>query len=128
MRWAVSNDLIILYPNAVYDYYTNPLACHNAGGSELDPNYAYNTGWQPKAIMKMVDRLGEPRVEGADYSYDNANELWWVWSEPEWVSWDNYFFVSFFSQTINYMTWGESINFLAVMGVRIIGGLFAPEE
>ena len=47
-RYAVKNNLIILYPMA--------LDCHDTRGL-TGPDYATKNGKQPKAIKKMIDRI-----------------------------------------------------------------------
>jgi hypothetical protein len=71
-NYAVSNDLIVLYPQTKWTT-DNTWACYDTWGVTGD-DYATKGGVQPSAIMKMVDRLIEPR--DPDFKYNRKNLLW----------------------------------------------------
>jgi poly(3-hydroxybutyrate) depolymerase len=54
-RWADTNDLLVLYPQA-YNGPNNPNGCWDWWGYD-DPNYAKQTGRQMAAVKAMVDRV-----------------------------------------------------------------------
>jgi poly(3-hydroxybutyrate) depolymerase len=54
-RWADTNRIIVLYPEA-HDTLANPNACWDWWGYD-DPNYATKTGRQMAAVRGMLDRL-----------------------------------------------------------------------
>ena len=81
-EYAVTNDLIILYPQVNGNAWFNTYNCWDIGiqrGS--DPYYATNHGYQPKAIKAMIDRLTSP-IES-----DKAEEYtkWNVLDRPQWM-------------------------------------------
>ncbi|WP_018609057.1 extracellular catalytic domain type 2 short-chain-length polyhydroxyalkanoate depolymerase [Uliginosibacterium gangwonense] len=53
--WADTNNIIVLYPQAVVTA-TNPQGCWDWWGY-ADPNYATKSGGQIKAIRAMIDRI-----------------------------------------------------------------------
>jgi poly(3-hydroxybutyrate) depolymerase len=70
-RWADSNRLIVLYPQAIarfgpgysgkrWSYAYNPRGCWDWWGY-TGAQYATKEGPQIRAVMAMVDRLGAPR-------------------------------------------------------------------
>jgi poly(3-hydroxybutyrate) depolymerase len=71
--YAVSNDLIMLFPQSKYSL-DNPLGCHDTWGVTGD-EFGTKNGVQPKAIMAMVDRLIEPK--DPDFKYTKRNMLNW---------------------------------------------------
>jgi poly(3-hydroxybutyrate) depolymerase len=80
-EYAVTNQLIIVYPQANAVFGKNLAGCWDvgiqAGSAE---NYATNEGTQPKAIKAMVDRLTSSRdIESYDYSKWNVLDrpTWW---------------------------------------------------
>lgn len=55
-EWAESNNMIILYPQAITNYISNPAACFDWWGY-TDRNFSYNTGRQPQVVRRMIDSL-----------------------------------------------------------------------
>jgi predicted esterase len=56
-KWADTNNIIMLYPQAISDL-TNPQGCWNWWGYNLNPlNYDTNQGYQVIAIMNMMKQL-----------------------------------------------------------------------
>src|SRR5262245_2925694 len=54
-KWADSNDIIVLYPQATA-YSANPNGCWDWWGYD-DANYAVKTGRQMAAVKSMIDRI-----------------------------------------------------------------------
>jgi hypothetical protein len=74
--YASSNDMIILFPQAEFDYYWNPGGCWDFGGwgiPSYQDRYATNLGIQTKAIKKMVDHLSQPLDTSYSVSYNMFN-------------------------------------------------------
>lgn len=84
-EYAVSNDLIMLYPQSPIRL-ANPWGCHDIYGDTGD-DFATRTGVQPSAIMKMVDRLIEPR--DPDFKYTKKNLLN-RWARKDWMPYKLY--------------------------------------
>ncbi|HEV3011110.1 MAG TPA: PHB depolymerase family esterase, partial [Burkholderiales bacterium] len=61
-RWADTNRLIVLYPQAMASYWSvyNPRGCWDWWGY-TGSRYATREGAQIRAVMAMVDRLGAAR-------------------------------------------------------------------
>jgi poly(3-hydroxybutyrate) depolymerase len=61
-RWADTNRLIVLYPQAIARYWGvyNPRGCWDWWGY-TGSRYATKEGAQIRAVMGMVERLGAPR-------------------------------------------------------------------
>jgi poly(3-hydroxybutyrate) depolymerase len=61
-RWADTNRLIVLYPQAIARYWWpyNPRGCWDWWGYS-GAKYATKEGAQIRAVVAIVDRLGEPR-------------------------------------------------------------------
>jgi Esterase PHB depolymerase len=61
-RWADTNRLIVLYPQAIARYWWiyNPRGCWDWWGY-TGPRYATKQGAQVRAVLGMVERLGAPR-------------------------------------------------------------------
>jgi len=87
-RWADSNRLIILYPEA-HSTFTNPNSCWDWWGYD-DQNYATKTGRQMAAVYAMLLRLGGevpapsacPKHSGTNWSHWQAERaficsFWW---------------------------------------------------
>jgi poly(3-hydroxybutyrate) depolymerase len=73
-RWADTNRLIMLYPQA-RNTLANPNSCWDWWGYD-DPAYATKTGRQMAAIKRMVDRLAG--IEGGDCGrFDGSNLAHW---------------------------------------------------
>ena len=58
-RWADTNDIIVLYPQAVATF-TNPQGCWDWWGFD-DANYAVKAGRQITAVRAMLDRIASGR-------------------------------------------------------------------
>ena len=58
-RWADTNDIIVLYPQAVATF-TNPQGCWDWWGFD-DANYAVKAGRQITAVRAMLDRITSGR-------------------------------------------------------------------
>ena len=84
-EWAVSNDLIMIYPQSRFSY-KNYYGCHDTWGITGD-DFATKNGVQPSAIMKMVDRLLEPKDK--DFKYDRWN-LMNYYSRKSWMPYKIY--------------------------------------
>ena len=82
--YAVSNDLIIVYPQASLSF-DNP-GCQDVLGVTGE-DFANKNGVQPKAVMRMIERLVEPKSE--DFKYESKNILNNL-SRKSWMSYDTY--------------------------------------
>jgi poly(3-hydroxybutyrate) depolymerase len=58
-RWADTNEIIVLYPQAVATF-TNPQGCWDWWGFD-DANYAVKAGRQITAVRAMLDRIASGR-------------------------------------------------------------------
>ena len=69
-QWADTNDLVVLYPQAIATAGVNPQGCWNWWGYLGDPDYAQKTGPQMRALRGMVGRVAEERGQDRDHDYD----------------------------------------------------------
>jgi poly(3-hydroxybutyrate) depolymerase len=83
-RWADSNDLIILYPQA-HETAVNPNGCWDWWGYD-DPDYATRSGRQMAAVWAMLTRLAggtEPEAPICrTYARSNFDHWWSGRAEP----------------------------------------------
>ena len=83
-EYAVTNNLIIVYPVIYWNIAFFHLPCFNIVGEIDKENYLFKDGVQQKAFMKMVDRLVKP-MDTNKYDYTklnlNTNYLELIWSE-----------------------------------------------
>ena len=92
-EYAVSNDLIMLYPQSKVSF-DNPSGCHDTWGITGD-DFATKNGVQPSAIMAMVDRLIEPR--DSDFKYTKKNMLN-GYSRKDWMPFKIYQWIIFLAE------------------------------
>jgi hypothetical protein len=68
-EWADTNNMIVLYPQAIPDPGQNPKGCWNWFGFGRDPDYAKKNGIEMAAVKGMIDRVAgrstAPPVEDA---------------------------------------------------------------
>jgi len=55
IEYAVSNDVVLLFPQSGYSWFTNPVGCWR-NGDELSHT---KDGFHGKILMRMIDRLKE---------------------------------------------------------------------
>jgi poly(3-hydroxybutyrate) depolymerase len=56
-QWADTNNIIVLYPQAIPTPVTNGEGCWDWWGYLNDPNYAQKSGPQMQALYGMVKRV-----------------------------------------------------------------------
>lgn len=97
-NYAVTNDLIILYPQVKFSIF-NWSSCFDFLGYTAGGEYYYDTksGVQSVAVKNMIQRLTAPK-DREKYSIYSGNILegnWWerTWRDLElfWDSWPDYF-------------------------------------
>ena len=91
--YAVSNDLIMLYPQSKYSI-DNPWGCHDTWGVTGD-DFGTKNGVQQTAIMAMVDRLIEPR--DSNFKYTKKNMLN-GYSRKDWMPFKIYQWIIFLAE------------------------------
>ena len=77
LEHAASNEMIVIFPQNMYNLLTNPFSCWAIGPTLLpDENYYNQNGLQPKALKSVIDRVLAPKdSETYDYlSYNIASE------------------------------------------------------
>lgn len=106
LQYAAANDIIVLMPQAKYDFFVNPNECFDyygyTNGWGDDNSYRTKDGRQPKAIKAMLDRLVEPLDDG--YKYEARNIARYNWLE--------YFIYDTFRFWNAYPEW--SVNFVVL--------------
>ena len=95
--YAVSNDLIMLYPQSKYSF-DNTWGCHDTWGITGD-DFATKNGVQPSAIMAMVDRLIQPI--DPEFKYTKRNMLnKYAWKD--WMPFKLYQWTIFLAERIQF--------------------------
>ena len=73
LQWAATNDIIVLFPQAVIGLLDNPFACWAASPPyiSLDETSYTNQGLQPQVLKTMIERLASDR----DWTMNRYNSL-----------------------------------------------------
>ena len=92
MEYAVTNDIILILPQAKFDLISNSGECFDYYnyGSWWDENaYLTKNGIQPKALKAMLDRLMQPLDTTFDYQSKNILK----YSKTEFFLFDSWRFI-----------------------------------
>jgi len=71
-EYAVTNNLIIVYPQVSYNLFRIP--CFDFYGDIDQTNYLFSDGVQSVAFMNMIDRLARP-MDTDEYDYGTLSNL-----------------------------------------------------
>lgn len=83
LEYAASNDIIVVFPQAVYNYFTNMFMCFSFDGSmNLDPDFYNKNGVQPSSLKRMLDRATSPIDPSTDYLANNIAASDWGFEVP----------------------------------------------
>ena len=71
-EYAVTNNLIIVYPQVGYELFKTP--CFDFYGGTDKTNYLHSNGIQQSMFMNMIDRLIEP-MDSENYDYSDKTNM-----------------------------------------------------